>query len=58
MNSLLQQFYMIPSFRKDVFEVDDPSFIKLAKEDNLLYQLKVRRPPFPLIIDLSACSWL
>lgn len=41
MNSLLQQFYMIPSFRKSLLEVQDRNFSKVAKEDNLLYQMKV-----------------
>lgn len=45
MNSLMQQFYMIPSFRKAVLEVEDRNFTKVAKEDNLLYQLKVIAPP-------------
>lgn len=41
MNSLMQQFYMIPSFRKDIMEVEDRNFDKGPKEDNMLYQLKV-----------------
>lgn len=41
MNSLMQQFYMIPSFRRDIMEVEDRNFDKVPKEDNMLYQLKV-----------------
>ena len=37
MNSLLQQLYMIPTFRNDILQVDDPNK-KLNPEDNILYQ--------------------
>ena len=39
MNSLLQQFYMIPSFRNDILAVDDPKK-STNPEDNLLFQLQ------------------
>lgn len=41
MNSLMQQLYMIPSFRNFVLEVEDKNFAVTKKEDNMLYQLKV-----------------
>jgi len=41
MNSLMQQLYMIPSFRDFVIKVEDKSFLTTSKEDNVLYQLKV-----------------
>ena len=41
MTSLIQQLYMIPSFRKEILECIDPNFEKQqTKEDNLIYQLK------------------
>lgn len=42
MNSLMQQFYMIPSFRQAVLDVEDRNYNKVPKQDNLLYQLKVK----------------
>lgn len=41
MNSLLQQLFMIPSFREDILKCKDPSFETSAQEDNVLNQLKV-----------------
>lgn len=41
MNSLVQQLFMIPSFRNFVIDVEDRNFSPLTKEDNALYQLKV-----------------
>jgi hypothetical protein len=41
MISLIQQLYMIPTFRKAVLQVEDKNAKTLAKEENLLYQLKV-----------------
>jgi hypothetical protein len=37
MNSLLQQFYMVPEFRCGIIMADDPSE---DKSDSLLYQLQ------------------
>lgn len=42
MNSLLQQLYMIPTLRNAILYVDDPKFKSTKKEDNILYQLKVK----------------
>ena len=42
MNSLLQQLYMLPSFRQNLLDVEDLNFEKNNKEDNVLYQLKVK----------------
>jgi len=39
MNSILQQLYMIPSFRKAILEVEDRNNDK-PQEDNVLYQIK------------------
>ncbi len=41
MNSLIQQLFMIPSFRRYILEVEDKTFSPSTKEDNVLYQLKV-----------------
>lgn len=43
MNSLLQQFYMIPKFRNSLFKVKIPSVEDMKKDDNinLLYQLQL-----------------
>ena len=41
MNSIMQQLFMIPSFRKSIIEVDDPNFGKESNDDNVLYQLKM-----------------
>lgn len=40
MNSLLQQLYMIPSFRRIILRCEDKNFEKISCEDNLMYQLK------------------
>lgn len=37
MNSLLQQLYMIPSFRDTILRCKDPSFEKVSTDDNVLY---------------------
>ena len=42
MNSLLQQFYMIPTFRKSLLEAKDMLADKSTKEDNPFYQIKVK----------------
>lgn len=42
MNSLMQQLYMIPPFREFVLQVEDKQFTNTPKEDNVLYQLKVK----------------
>ena len=39
MNSLLQQFYMIPSFRNDILATNDPHK-NVNPDDNLLFQLQ------------------
>ena len=41
MNSLMQQLYMIPSFRNFILEIEDKGFDPTTKEDNVIYQLKV-----------------
>lgn len=41
MNSLMQQLFMIPSFRNFVLQVEDKNYLTTPKEDNVLYQLKV-----------------
>lgn len=40
MIALLQQLYMIPSFREQILAIDDPNNNEATKEDNLLYQLQ------------------
>lgn len=40
MIALLQQLYMIPSFRENILAVDDPKKAEVPKADNLLYQLQ------------------
>ena len=40
MISMLQQLYMIPSFRESILAVDDPKKEEVPKEDNLLFQLQ------------------
>lgn len=40
MNSLLQQLYMIPSFRRCILSCEDKDYEKGSCEDNLMYQLK------------------
>ena len=41
MNSMMQQLYMIPSFRKALLEVEDPFFGKEPNEENVLLQMKM-----------------
>mmetsp|Transcript_36080 Transcript_36080/g.55404 ORF Transcript_36080/g.55404 Transcript_36080/m.55404 type:complete len:128 (+) Transcript_36080:4708-5091(+) len=40
MNSILQQLYMIPPFRKAMLEVEDRQAEQEKPEDNVLYQIK------------------
>ena len=40
MIALLQQLYMIPTFRQTILAVDDLNKSKIQNEDNLLYQLQ------------------
>lgn len=40
MISLLQQLYMIPTFRESILSVEDPKKNEIPQEDNLLYQLQ------------------
>ena len=40
MNSLMQQFFMIPSFRQDILAVNDPNKNSTPKDDNVLYQIQ------------------
>lgn len=40
MIALLQQLYMIPTFRQTILAVDDPNKASIPSEDNLLYQLQ------------------
>jgi len=40
MNSLLQQLFMIPSFRNDILAVEDPKKNKVDPEENMLYQIQ------------------
>lgn len=40
MIALLQQLYMIPTFRDSILAIDDPKKEEVPKEDNLLYQLQ------------------
>jgi len=40
MISLLQQLYMIPTFRHCILSIDDPKKNEVPKEDNILYQLQ------------------
>jgi ubiquitin carboxyl-terminal hydrolase 9/24 len=40
MISLMQQLYMIPSFRESILAVDDPKKNETPKEDNVLYQFQ------------------
>lgn len=42
MNSTIQQLYMIPSFRNAILEAEDKQVNLFTREDNLLYQLKVK----------------
>lgn len=41
MNSLLQQLFMIPSFRESIKGSPDAKFKEQQVEDNVLFQLKV-----------------
>lgn len=60
MNSLLQQFYMIPTFRKSLLEAKDMLVSKSSKEDNPFYQIKVDFIPYKFIKNFSSSvsSWL
>lgn len=40
MNSILQQLYMIPAFRKAIIEVEDRNHDQTPPEENVLYQIK------------------
>lgn len=40
MNSLMQQLFMIPAFRKAILEVDDPNYGKESDKENTLHQIK------------------
>jgi len=40
MIALLQQLYMIPSFRENILAIEDPKKNEIQAEDNLLYQLQ------------------
>ena len=40
MIALLQQLYMIPTFRQCILAIDDPKKNEIPSEDNLLYQLQ------------------
>jgi len=40
MIALLQQLYMIPSFRESVLAIDDPNKNEIPKEDNLLFHFQ------------------
>jgi hypothetical protein len=37
MISLMQQLYMIPTFRENVFEIEDPKKDEVKEEDNILH---------------------
>ena len=41
MNSIMQQLFMIPTFKKAILEVEDSSFGKEPEDDNVLHQLKM-----------------
>ena len=41
MNSMMQQFFMLSDFRNTILETEDLNYDKVAKQDNLLYQLKL-----------------
>lgn len=43
MNSLLQQLFMIQSFRESILVAPDSQFKELALDDNVLFHLKVIR---------------
>ena len=42
MNCLLQQLYMLPSFREEILSVEDKNIEGASKEENMLYQIKVK----------------
>jgi hypothetical protein len=39
MISLLQQLFMIPTFREDILKINDPNALTTPKDDNVFYQL-------------------
>lgn len=41
MNSIMQQLFMIPTFKKSIMEVDDSNYGKEPNDENVLYQLKM-----------------
>ena len=41
MNSLMQQLFMIPQFRKAILEVRDDNYGKIPDEENILYHSKL-----------------
>jgi ubiquitin carboxyl-terminal hydrolase 9/24 len=41
MNSMMQQFFMLTDFRNTILETEDVNYDKVAKQDNLLHQLKL-----------------
>ncbi len=41
MNSIMQQLFMIPPFRKAVLEVEDSNYGKEPDDENVLHQLKM-----------------
>jgi hypothetical protein len=40
MIALMQQLYMIPTFRQSILAIDDPKKDEIPAEDNILYQLQ------------------
>jgi len=40
MNSIMQQLFMIPSFRKAILEVQDKNVLNEQPNENVLYQIK------------------
>jgi hypothetical protein len=40
MNSIMQQLYMIPAFRKAMLEVEDPNFAQMPNNENVIFQMK------------------
>jgi hypothetical protein len=40
MNSIMQQLYMIPDFRKAIIEVEDRHHDQQSAEENVLFQIK------------------
>ena len=41
MNSIMQQLFMIPTFRKAILEVEDSNFGKEPTDENVLHQIKM-----------------